>query len=136
MKQHLEDPDEVPFDPPCPFGQQLLGAMFGCVMAYVADLMLSSPLLTAFSLALGVTFGILGSAVSQPWLIKANEFLALSAVCFLISYILYLILGSVGLFGILLEALFISNLAAAVKTAFLALGVFHVDRQSLAACNV
>jgi hypothetical protein len=109
--------------------------MFGCILAYLTELVVNVPAITASALAFGTCFGVLGSAVSNPMKIKLFELLLLSIFCFLPTVGVLLFTGSESLFMLLLTSFVIANLAASLKTAFLALGLFKIDLANIAVCN-
>jgi hypothetical protein len=73
------------FEPSCPIAQQLIGSLFGFICGFIVHLILKFSVIVLFSIALGSSFGILGSRISNPFNIEQSKWISLCLLCFLIS---------------------------------------------------
>ena len=78
------------FTGPCSLGVQLCGALFGTILSYMASILVSrkNRSVILLLLAVGVTFGILGSQVASPLDMRAIDFFASLCASFGIAMLL------------------------------------------------
>jgi uncharacterized membrane protein (UPF0136 family) len=107
---------DADFMPPCLAAQQCAGVMFGMIVGYCALLLLAGRAgglyLCCAVIACAVVFGVLGSRVSSPVLIRGDEYVKLCVLVMIIS-VLCVQLLEFDLLGVLLISLLDALVASA-----------------------
>ena len=126
--------DQGAADVPCPCGQQLIGTLFGSILAYNALLLSgrANPTPVLVCMSFGITVGtICSGSPTMPATATATATLAslqggsiLFAVCMVVCHIVaYCVVGVDTLFGICMVAVATSTSAAAALNAWATFGV-------------
>jgi hypothetical protein len=107
------DASSVITDAACPIGQQLIGVLFGFLMAVIGLLLFGNlKIMVSCCLAAGSAFGSLAAAISNPLEISYREFL----VVFTINEMLSLASFSVFDCGSMATVFFVSLFVAGVSS--------------------
>ena len=115
-------------DVPCPCGQQLIGTLFGSILAYNALLLSgrTNPTPVLVCMSFGITVGTVcsGSPTMTASLANLQGGSTLFAVCMAVCHLVaYCVVGVDTLFGICMVAVATSTSAAAALNAWATFGV-------------
>ena len=114
-----DDGDEsiVAEDFACPIGQQLIGVLFGFLLAYIAFLCFGPTFVTiCCALSTGSTFGSLAAAVSNPVDISAREFTIIFTINMILCAVCFTISGTENMLGILAVSVFNGAISPSIRS--------------------
>ena len=101
----------------CPVGQQLIGVLFGFLLAYIAFLCFGPVFVTiCCALSIGSTFGSLAAAVSNPLDITAREFTTFFIINMTLCVVSFTISGVGNMLGILAVSAFNGAISPSVRS--------------------
>lgn len=126
------DTTSLASDIACPLGQQLIGALFGFLLAYIG-LLSYGPLLLPLSglLATGTSFGTLAAAVSNPFDIIFKEFLAIFLIAEILCLGFFSVIGLGSLPSLLLASIVVSGASSTARSTLQLFGFFKMNGRNI-----
>ena len=126
------DTTSLALDVACPLGQQLIGALFGFILAYIGVLC-SGPSVALISglLAIGTSFGTLAAAVANPFDVVFKEFLAIFLIAETLCLVCFLVVGCEHLISLLVVSTFVSVVSSTARSALQLFGIFKLKGRDM-----
>ena len=137
---HDEDDDDAQqfsaIDVACPIGQQLIGALFGFLLAYIGFLIVGeSKVVLSVLLAFGTSFGTLAAAVTDPFDIFLIELLAHFSIAGVLCLLSFYVLGCGSMLLLILVSVLVSGMLSAVRSFCQLFGYFKIKARNVPRAN-
>ena len=131
-----QEDDEVDtssaLDVACPVGQQLIGALFGFLTAYIGLLCCgNSKIVLSLLLSVGASFGTLAAAVYNPFDIALRDFLPIFLTAEIICMAIFSIVDCGSMPTLLVTSMLVSFVSSNVRFMFRMCGFIELKGKNI-----
>jgi hypothetical protein len=123
------DAASVIADAACPIGQQLIGMLFGFLMAVICLLSFGNLKITvSCCLAIGSSFGSLAAAISNPLEISCREFLIIFTINEMLCLASFSVFDCGSIATVFFVSLFVAGVSSPLRQVLHFAGVLEMER--------